>query len=197
MSDEKMPDENKQGGGPNPYLAALNAYGATAKIEGGRDLESRILLKSAMQLEMLQKRLEAGEEVSVREYGEILEFNQKLWQFFYDAMKNEDHPLPRDIKNNIASLALFMFKRTMEVMIDLKPEKLQAMIEINRNIAAGLAKRPTSTASVPKTSIPGVTGTPAHTPPPARTHAPTPYGKAAAKAAEPAHDSGTKTDSVI
>lgn len=196
MSDEKMPDE-KQGAGPNPYLAALNAYGAAAKVEGGRDLESRILLKAAMQLEVLQKRLQGGEQVSVREYGEILEFNQKLWQFFYDAMKNEEHPLPRDIKNNIASLALFMFKRTMEVMIDLKPEKLQAMIEINRNIAAGLAKRPAGTAAAPKTNIPGVTGTPANPPPSARTHAPTPYGKAAAKAAEPAHDSSTKTDSVI
>jgi len=126
----------------NPYAEALNAYGAAAKIEGGRDLEGRILLKSAAMLEALKKRLEAGEKVPVQESGDVLEYNQKLWQFFVNAMKNEEHPLPREIKNNIATLGLFMFKRTLEVMIDTKPEKLQAMIEINRNIAAGLLTKP-------------------------------------------------------
>lgn len=126
----------------NPYAAAIGAYGQAATIEGGRDLEGKILLKAATRLEGLKIRLESGEQVPIAESGEILEYNQKLWQFFVDAMRNEEHPLPLDIKNNIASLGLFMFKRTLEVMIDTKPEKLQAMIEINRNIAAGLLQKP-------------------------------------------------------
>lgn len=126
----------------NPYAAAAASYGTASAIAGGRDLEGKVLLKSATQLEELMNRLKKGETVPVRESGEILEYNQKLWQFFVNAMKNEEHPLPQDIKNNIATLGLFVFKRTLEVLIDTKPEKIQALIEINRNIATGLLTRP-------------------------------------------------------
>ena len=74
----------------NPYAAAADAYGTTAAIAGGRDLEGKVLLKSATQLEELMTRLKNGETVPVRESGEILEYNQKLWQFFVNAMKNDE-----------------------------------------------------------------------------------------------------------
>jgi len=124
----------------NPYGNATQAYGQTAAIGDQRAMEGRVLLKAASKLEELSRRLQAGETPTVAETGETLEYNQKLWQLFVSDARNEDHPLPQEIKNNIASLALFMFKRTLEVMADPKAEKLQAMIEINRNIAAGLMK---------------------------------------------------------
>lgn len=137
----------------NPYAKASAAYGATttAAVADGRDLEAQTLLKAATKLEILQKRLEKGDNVSTAESGEILEYNQKLWQFFVNAMKNEDHPLPREIKNNIATLGLFVFKRTLEIMIDTKPEKIQALVEINRNIASGLMTKP---KEAPKPAMP-------------------------------------------
>lgn len=124
----------------NPYASAVEAYGTMAGIGDQRAMEGRVLLKAAAKLEALAKRLDAGEKPPVAETGEILEYNQKLWQLFVEDARNEDHPLPQEIKNNIASLALFIFKRTMEALIEPKAEKLQAMIEINRNIAAGLMK---------------------------------------------------------
>lgn len=157
----------------NPYAKATAAYGDTTKkaVADGRDLEAQTLLKAATKLESLQKRLQKGEAVSAVESGEVLEYNQKLWQFFVNAMKNEDHPLPREIKNNIATLGLFVFKRTLEIMIDTKPDKIQALVEINRNIAAGLMTRPKEgpKPAAPETAKAKPATPPAH--PPGHTYA--------------------------
>jgi flagellar protein FlaF len=125
----------------NPYLNASNAYGSTAATTDQRSLEGKILLKSAMQLEQLATRLRNGETASLEEIGEVLEYNQKLWTLFVSETMNEEHPLAQDIKNNIASLGIFVFNRTKDILIDTKPDKFGALIDINRNIAAGLMKQ--------------------------------------------------------
>ena len=136
----------------NLYSNASDAYGTTAAATDQRSLEGQILLKAAQKLEDMAKRLEAGENPSLEESGETLTYNQKLWQFFVGEMMNSDHSLPLDIKNNIASLAVFVFKRTQEIMIDMKPEKFKALININRNIAAGLMSRKPQ-AETPKSKL--------------------------------------------
>ncbi len=125
----------------NPYTKAAGAYGVTASATDPRALEGTILLKSAQKLEELAKRLQANEKIPQEEIGGTLDYNQKLWQLFVEDMMNPDHPLPQEIKNNIASLALFVFKRTQEILIETKPEKFTILVNINRNIAAGLMKK--------------------------------------------------------
>lgn len=141
----------------NPYSKASQAYGTTAAATDQRALEGQILLKAAQKLEDMAKRLQTEEKVSREDIGDTLTYNQKLWQLFVEDMMNPDHPLPQEIKNNIASLALFVFKRTQEILIDTKPEKFKALIDINRNIAAGLLKRP---AAQPAPSAPAQPSTP-------------------------------------
>ncbi|MCK5555250.1 MAG: flagellar biosynthesis regulator FlaF [Alphaproteobacteria bacterium] len=131
----------------NPYSKASDAYGTTAAATDQRALEGQILLKAAQKLEDLSKRLEADEKPSLEESDDTLMYNQKLWQFFVGEMMNSEHSLPQGIKNNMASLAVFVFKRTQEIMIDMKPEKFKALVNINRNIAAGLmSKKPQAEA---------------------------------------------------
>lgn len=125
----------------NPYSKAAGAYGSTAAAVDPRMLEGQILLKAAAGLEDLARRIEKGENPSREDIGTTLTYNQKLWQLFVEDMRNPDHPLPQEIKNNIASLALFVFKRTQEILIDTQPHKFKALIDINRNIAAGLMKQ--------------------------------------------------------
>ncbi len=139
-----MPNEN-------PYTSAVAAYGNTAASVDPRALEGTILLKSAMKLEDLAKRLKAGEKVTIVEKGDVLEYNQKLWQLFVSETINPDHPLPQELKNNIATLGMFVFKRTLELLADPNPDKIQALVEINRNIAAGLLKKPAAPPPVPGT----------------------------------------------
>lgn len=125
----------------NPYLTASDAYGATAAATDQRALEGKILMKAALKLEDLADRLKQGEKIPLTEIGETLEYNQKLWTVFVAETMNAEHPLPLEVKNNIASLGLFVFKRTKDILIDTQPEKIKALIDINRNIAAGLMKQ--------------------------------------------------------
>lgn len=125
----------------NPYGAAADAYGNMAASVDPRALEGQILLKAAAKLESLSQRLANGEKVPLEDVSDAVDYNRKLWTVFASDTGNPDHPLPQEIKNNIATLAIFMFKRSIDVLIDTKPEKIQAMIDINRNIASGLMKQ--------------------------------------------------------
>ncbi|MCE9508527.1 MAG: flagellar biosynthesis regulator FlaF [Alphaproteobacteria bacterium] len=139
----------------NPHTKAATAYGTTASATSTRALEGQVLLKAALKLEDLAKRLRAGETVSRGEIGETLDYNQKLWQLFVDTMKDPKHLLPPEIKSNVMSLALFIFKRSHEILINTAPEKFQVLVSINRNIAAGLMKKQPSLQSAPFVPKPG------------------------------------------
>ncbi len=125
----------------NPYAQATSAYGKTHEETDERGLEAKALLNAAMKVELIQQRLKQGENVPVVDLGEALEFNQKLWIFFVNESMSPEHPLPQEIKNNIASLGVFVFGRTQEVMINPAPEKMNILISINRNLASGLMKQ--------------------------------------------------------
>ncbi|MDY0008505.1 MAG: flagellar biosynthesis regulator FlaF [Bdellovibrionales bacterium] len=125
----------------NPYSQAADAYGNTAAETDQRALEGKILLKSARQLEELAKRLAAAEKIPLEDIGDTIEYNRKLWMVFVNDAMNDAHPLPQEIKNNIASLGVFVFKRSTEILVETTPEKIQVLIDINRNIAAGLMKQ--------------------------------------------------------
>ena len=126
----------------NPYSRAAGAYDTQGIVmTDQRSLEGAALLHAAQKLEDLAMRLENREKVSLEETGAILTHNRKLWELFVNDMVNPDHLLPQEIKNNIASLAVFVFKRTQEILADTQPGKFRALININRSIAAGLLKK--------------------------------------------------------
>jgi flagellar protein FlaF len=50
--------------------------------------------------------------------------------------------LPLEIKQNLLALSVFVDRRIFEVMAYPAPEKLDILININRNIAAGLRGDP-------------------------------------------------------
>ncbi len=140
----------------NKFFQASGAYGAAKMAETGdqRSLEAQILLKSATQLEMIANRYKNGEKVKREELNDALEFNRKLWTLFVSDTMNPEHPLPKEIKNNIASLGVYIFKRTMDILIDTTPEKFKILIDINRNIASGLMKQQKNTIKAAKPSAP-------------------------------------------
>jgi flagellar protein FlaF len=129
-----MPDQN-------PYSKAASAYVTQATATDQRSLEGTVLLQAAQKLEDLVARLESGEKIRLEEINGILTHNRKLWELFVNDMSNPDHILPQELKNNIASLAFFVFKRTQEINMETQPEKFKALININRSIAAGLMKK--------------------------------------------------------
>jgi flagellar protein FlaF len=57
-----------------------------------------------------------------------------------EAEANEN-PHPLEVRQNIANIGLFVLTQTIEMQLDPDPAKLKSLIDINCNIAAGLAGR--------------------------------------------------------
>lgn len=141
----------------NPYTKATGTYSnaLSSNAADGRDLESAVLIKSALKMELIAKKIEAGEKVRLEDIEDTLKNNRKIWEIFLDNMEDPKNALPKEIKNNIASLAMFIFKHTNEVLVDTSPSKFRILININRNIAMGLNKKP-ATPKHPRNIIPKV-----------------------------------------
>lgn len=106
----------------------------------GRELEATVLLRAAALLKDCQNRWNAADH-DERLRG-ALEFNQKVWTFFQAELTRQDHPLPQALRQDLLSLSAFIDKKLFETMAYPAPEKLTAVISINRNVAAGLREIP-------------------------------------------------------
>lgn len=70
---------------------------------------------------------------------DVLEKNRLLWTVIASSMQEKDCPHPLEIKKNILQLAAFVFKRTLELINEPRPEGLDVLINIDMNIARGLS----------------------------------------------------------
>lgn len=122
---------------PVHYNKALNAYKTVEKTTvSGRETEARVLTEGASKLRNCQKK---WTDVNRRELlDEALRYNQRIWTIFQAEIAKEDNPLPHAIKLDIFRLSRFVDKRIFEVLGSPAPEKLDILIKINENIAAGL-----------------------------------------------------------
>ena len=117
---------------------AVQAYGSIAKqITNPRELEADLLLKAASRLKAIQ---DAWEQ-SKPDLDDALLYNRKLWTIFLTSATSADNPLPTDIRQNVANLGVFVMSQTMAVMTNPQPEQLGSLININRELAAGLLGR--------------------------------------------------------
>jgi flagellar biosynthesis activator protein FlaF len=114
------------------------AYARTAQQTlQGRDLEANVLLKSAARLQGIRDNW----DMRKGELEAALLANRKIWTIFVSAMSAEDCQLPNQIRSNIINLGMFVFNRTIQMAVDPKPAQLTILIDLNRNIAAGLRGR--------------------------------------------------------
>jgi flagellar protein FlaF len=117
---------------------AAQAYARTAQASApARAIEAEALLKAAKQLQEVQSNW-AGPDP--RMHAALL-FNRQLWSIFMSAAANDDNPQPLEIRQKIANIGVFVMRQTIEMQLVPEPGKLKSLIEINRNIAAGLSGR--------------------------------------------------------
>lgn len=118
---------------------AAQAYGQLARQTASpRNLEADLLIKAAA-------KLQAVSDDWMNRSGELhdaLTYNRRLWQLLVTAATRPENPLPQAVKNNIANIALFVFNRTMDVHTEREAAKIAPLININRQIAAGLREQP-------------------------------------------------------
>jgi flagellar protein FlaF len=117
---------------------AAQAYARTANtIASPREVEARALLKAAKQLQdVVNDWTGADERMRL-----ALLFNRKLWAIFMSAAVEEENPQPRDVREKVANIGIFVMTQTRDMQLNPDPRKLLPLININLNLAAGLSGR--------------------------------------------------------
>ena len=117
---------------------ATQTYEAIAQQTANpRKVEASLLLKAALRLQAVHD----SWDNSRSELDEALFFNRRLWALLLAAVTNSGNPLPRNIRQNVANLGIFVMKQTLNVLSEPEARKLTVLININREIAAGLRER--------------------------------------------------------
>jgi|OpeIllAssembly_1097287.scaffolds.fasta_scaffold143125_2 flagellar protein FlaF len=124
----------------NPY----STY-ESANIEGmsQRELEASVLTKAGVMFKRCQENWDAPDRDE--KLAEAIKYNQMVWSFFQAELVQPDNPLPKKLREDILSLSVFIDKRLFEVLAYPNPEKLNAVININFNLASGLRINSSST----------------------------------------------------
>lgn len=114
-----------------------NAYAKNARNAAtGRELETMVLLSAAVRLRHARDALSAGDRQPLED---ALLSNKKLWAVLMAEVADDANPLPIAIKQNVLSLGQFVLRRTIEVLGVPRPERMDVLIQINQDLASGLA----------------------------------------------------------
>jgi flagellar protein FlaF len=121
--------------------SAAQTYKSVARqTSSPRELEASLLLQAAARLQSVHDEWDRDAVVQAK-LADALLYNRKLWSVFLTEMTDANNPMPRDLRQNVANIGLFVMNQTVTVMQDPKPEQLGSLININREIAAGLLGR--------------------------------------------------------
>lgn len=119
------------------YNAQMAAYQKVQKMGmTGREVEASALTKAAVMLRNCQANWDKGGSNGMLD--EALRFNQMLWSILQTELCRPDHPMSGKLRQDLLRLSVFVDKRMFEVMAYPQSEKLNILIDINLNIAAGL-----------------------------------------------------------
>lgn len=123
-------------------MSSKSAAAATYKepsLRGGspRETEGRALLEAARRLSLAQSAPADRDGLL-----DIVRLNWRLWTIFQSEISAPACELPADLRQNMLTLCNYVDKRTVEILADPRAELLSILVNINRNIAAGLLTRP-------------------------------------------------------
>lgn len=102
-----------------------------------RETEARALLNCASRLSAAQD-INNGYEY----YLDAIKHNQELWTLFQVMLADPQNPLPRDLKVTLLNLSRYVDKVSLRASAEYNPDLLNSLIDINKQIAAGLSTTP-------------------------------------------------------
>ncbi len=102
-----------------------------------REVEAMAFTKAALLLDDAKKH--TG---NIEEFAKALRFNHLLWTIIQADLTEPDNQLPPEIKANVMSLSIFVDKQTTKALRSSVAADLDVLININRNLAAGLRTAP-------------------------------------------------------
>lgn len=114
------------------------AYRAVAKeIASPRELEANLLLKAAARLQAVVDSWDDNRS----DLAAALTYNRKLWTVFLTSALSADNPLPREIRQNVANLGMYVMSQTVALTSKPQASVVASLVNINRELAAGLRGR--------------------------------------------------------
>ncbi|PLW75447.1 flagellar biosynthesis regulator FlaF [Cohaesibacter celericrescens] len=114
--------------------SAAKAYQNTGNQAGNpREREAALLIKAAAYLQRTKLETSTPDDLDY-----ALTFNRKIWTMFVGELLDENHEMPKPLRENLVNLGLFTFNHTLEIMTDPQSKTVDSLININRNIAEGL-----------------------------------------------------------
>ena len=119
---------------------AIIGYQQTQKtVDTNREVTAAEI--DAMVLRQTADNLQKAQQMPDADYfEETLLYNQLIWTVIQSEMTAEN-PLSEEIKANLVSLSIFVDKQTAKAIGTRKPELLDSLIDINRNISLGLERQ--------------------------------------------------------
>ncbi len=115
------------------YPNARNAYNSVPPPGNPRQTEAWALTEAARRINDAGERFGPGPE-----FLAALRLNWRLWTIFQAELTMEYCPLPDELRTNLLALSNFVDKRTVSIISEPDPQKAEILININRQIAAGL-----------------------------------------------------------
>jgi flagellar protein FlaF len=112
-----------------------------------REVEAMAFTKAALMLEDAKKVTN-----NINEYSKALRFNHLLWTIIQADLTDPENQLPPEIKANVMSLSIFVDKQTTKALRSSNANDLDVLININRNLAAGLRTTPGAAPAEPATT---------------------------------------------
>jgi flagellar protein FlaF len=104
------------------------------EIASPRELEASLLLKAAARLQAV---IDTWDDNQAG-LNDALLYNRKLWTVFLGSAMSEDNPLPTEVRQNVANLGMYIMSQTVAVTAEPKVEIISSLVNINRELAAGL-----------------------------------------------------------
>lgn len=115
-----------------PY-SGYNAYKTVQnKVDDPRDTEYRLLAQ--VTAAMIAARDNSSKDL--RDTIDAVLWNSRIWSAFRVDLSAEDNQLPKDLRASLLSLSIWVEREAHAVMDG--QSNLDALIEVNRNIMAGL-----------------------------------------------------------
>jgi flagellar biosynthesis activator protein FlaF len=118
-----------------------NAASAYARVSqtalSPREAEAAVLMKAARLLQTAKDEWR-GEGRGGNDMAEALGFNRKVWTVLATAATEAGSGLPAELRRGMEHLGAFVITRTIAALAAPAPEKVDPLIAINREVAAGL-----------------------------------------------------------
>jgi flagellar protein FlaF len=118
-------------------MKTAQEYTTRPDSQDPREVEAWALTEAARRIVAATR--DASNQGGLRD---ALLLNQRLWTIFQVSMAEADCPLPDDLRRNIFSLSVIVDRQTTARLVDLDISKLDILLDINRQVAAGLRERP-------------------------------------------------------